>query len=650
VAIILVVTYHCGLPWLKGGFVGVDVFFVISGYLIGSLVYKEIRGRSFSASKFYARRARRILPALFVVLAFCYISGFLLLPPSDTAHLGASALATITSSSNIYFWRRASGYFFSNTDLYPLLMTWSLGVEEQFYFLFPMLMLALRRASPRLQFLCLAVLTLISLTASIWGTVHHPIWTFYLLPTRGWEIGTGVLLAVYEANRGQGRRPLNPIVTGGMGILGIGLIALASVTFDRSMPFPGSAALLPVMGAALVIGARSGVGNRILSWSPFVFIGKVSYSWYLWHWPLLSLVRNVVDVEISKTLAAILGLLSFGAAVLTYRLVETPFRRSMTRTPVLLWRYAVLAMVFMLPASVFLMTDGLPQRNRNVQSLETAEQQLLLDHCEVLPPVVQLPLGETCTPRGNGPALALIGDSHAAMLAPALRSISERSGLRFIELNKSNCPALDGVSSSYANRPDVSSECFRFNREREAFLEHDASIQIVVIAGYWSRPFHSGEGAGGYIEDGQSAFSVNRQQSLDLLRAGLTRLIVQMELAGKTVYIAEDIPGFYFDPSRLILNRLIAPRRALAGVVTHSAVLYPDGVAPDPATEADEQSRSVIAKVAADRPEVHLIDLRAPLCGTSGCRFAMGDQALYVDWNHLSPLGAQIALAGLRLR
>jgi peptidoglycan/LPS O-acetylase OafA/YrhL len=350
IAITSVVAYHIGLNDLKGGFVGVDIFFVISGYLIGFLVYKQIRDNEFAISKFYARRAKRILPALFSVLTFCYLCAFLLLSPHEMKNFIAEVLSTITSSSNILYALFTPGYFHPNTEQKTLLMTWTLGVEEQFYILFPISMMLMKNASVRVQKLGIGSVAALSLLASAWGTIHYPILAYYLLPTRAWELAAGVLLAIFEANRLHGARMMHPAVAHGISVLGLALITTSIFVFNQWTPFPGYAALLPVLGTVMIIAAQQGIVNQVLSWRPIVFVGLVSYSWYLWHWPILTFARICCAAGISTEKLCMLALLSFGCAVVSYKIVEQPFRERSTPAIPLLKQYGVLALVMILAA------------------------------------------------------------------------------------------------------------------------------------------------------------------------------------------------------------------------------------------------------------------------------------------------------------
>jgi len=536
IAVTSVVAYHCSIGLVKGGFVGVDVFFVISGYLIGLLVYKEIRGGSFSIAKFYVRRAKRILPALFGVLIFCYLVGVALLSPMELHAFAASALATITSTSNIFFFFKTKSYFSASVNLSPLLMTWSLGVEEQFYIFFPLLMLLLRKKGWRLQLGVLGALAVLSLLASIYGTIYYPGFTFYQLPTRAWELAIGVLLAMFESNRAHAKSSPPTIIEHALGALGLVLIGIAIFGLDRNTSFPGCAALLPVAGAALIIAARQGITNRILSWRPIVFIGLISYSWYLWHWPMLSFARIISYAGISETAGVSIGIVSFGCAVLSYKFVEQPFRRSATTARLTLVRYGTIAVIMMIAPAAFYISQGLPSRNREAAQTELPRHPSAYDWCLMASKETAHPLlSSPCLPVGGGPMVALIGDSHAGSIADALRAVASHSGYKLVELEKMSCPPLVGASRYSLTNPTAASQCNQFNRERMDFLKRDSDIRVVVAVGFWDQPFEPDSGGQGYQTDGRTLKSDPVEQSWESLRTGLDGLVSSLEQSGKTV-------------------------------------------------------------------------------------------------------------------
>ena len=647
IAVTSVVVYHCGLGWIKGGFVGVDIFFVISGYLIGALVHKEIRAHNFSIARFYERRAKRILPALFGILLFSYIIALLILSPLELRDFAKGAFATITSSSNIVFWLKSS-YFSPNADQNPLLMTWSLGVEEQFYIFFPLLMLLIRKLPQRAQFATISVLTALSLAVSIIGTAKDPTATFYLLPTRAWELAAGVLLALFEANRPAAASALPPAARHGISLVGLALLGIAIFSLNSETPFPGYAALLPVAGAVMIIFARHGVVNRLLSWRPIVFIGLVSYSWYLWHWPLLSFAHISSDKGLSSATSIAIGALSFLLAVLSWRFIEQPFRKSTTPTTTLLTRYAMAIVVVALPLLLMFFTHGLPQRNRAVAQMESAGEPLRHDACLADYGVSHPNYKAPCVPAGDGPAVALIGDSHASALAPGLRAVADREGYRMLELDKMSCPALDGVSRSTARRPRHVQDCSEFNQQRIAYVLQNPNIRSVVIEGYWSDALDNLSGDR-YVQDGHDVQDVSLTQSPVLLQQGLDRLVDTLEKAGKQVYLVQDNPAFGFDPMRHMRTAMIAPRHALAGLVAPATLRWPDGIAPPEQSSAVTEARARVVAVAAAHPGTHIIDLQNALCSETGCRFAQGNQIVFADYHHLSPLGARMVFEGFEL-
>lgn len=323
VAVLPVIFFHAGFGAFGGGFVGVDVFFVISGFLITRILVDEFEAGRFSIGAFYERRARRILPALFVMLALCVPVAWALLPPSAMTAFSDSLAAVALFSSNILFWRQ-SGYFDTAAELKPLLHTWSLAVEEQYYILFPIVLAAVYRFNRRLLVPLLVAGFVLSLALAEWLVHRRPGAAFFLLPTRGWELLLGALAAVLGA-----RLQAGPMASNLLSAAGLGMIAAAVFFFSRSTPTPGLLTLLPTAGAALVLlyaGARGSWAGWILSRRPAVWIGLISYSAYLWHQPLLVFFRYATPgpMGLGRTWIAIVGALVLG--YLSWRFVEMPIR------------------------------------------------------------------------------------------------------------------------------------------------------------------------------------------------------------------------------------------------------------------------------------------------------------------------------------
>ncbi len=321
-AVVPVVLYHFHVAPFGGGYVGVDVFFVISGFLITGLIHAEMRSGEYSLAAFYERRARRILPALFAVVAAAAVAALFLLFPADLRRFGESVAATALFVSNFDFWQQ-SGYFDAGAEAKPLLHTWSLAVEEQFYLLFPLLLGLFRSAGRRGLLLLAGGLALASFGFGLWAVRAYPAMAFYLAPARVWELMLGAILALAEVPR-----PPRWIAEA-LSLLGLALLAVAVFAFSPDTPMPGANALLPCLGAALLIyanGAGDTLAARGLSLRPMVFAGLISYSLYLWHWPVFVFARylRVAPLGAAETLALIA--LSVGLAVLSWRFVERPFR------------------------------------------------------------------------------------------------------------------------------------------------------------------------------------------------------------------------------------------------------------------------------------------------------------------------------------
>lgn len=487
VAVIPVILFHAGFELFSGGFVGVDVFFVISGYLITSIIHKEITGGRFTLRNFYARRARRILPALFLVMAACIPAAFVWLLPPDLKAFSHSLAAVAVFMSNMLFYSE-SGYFAADAELKPLLHTWSLAVEEQYYVLFPLFLLLAWRLGRRWLVAILAVLCVASLALAEWGTKYYPSGAFYLLPARGWEILVGALAAFYLSARpydpGVRYRLQSPVQW--LGLLGLGMILTAVFIYDGKTPFPGLYALLPTLGTILLIlYAREGtLAWRLLTPRAVVFLGLISYSAYLWHHPLFAYARYGRNEE--PSVAVMLGLIvtALALAALSYKFVETPFRRNGVKAvPMVLISVAFISLgaignktggyedwwlarqssqtqaTWKLIAES--RTIGIEQDDKacrfNTSSFEARDKKRIL----------------ACY-RQHGPALVILGDSHAIdLFGLVVSSIKER-------------PFIVGITLGGC-RPHTPKPVCRY-REFRRFLQNNPGVVETVI--YEQAGFH----------------------------------------------------------------------------------------------------------------------------------------------------------------
>ena len=650
-AILSVVLYHGGLLRIGGGFTGVDIFFVISGYLIGGHIYSEILDGSFSFTNFYRRRARRILPAFFAVLAFVLLAGLILLSPIDLARLARSACAATISASNVLFWH-STNYFDIRSDLNPLLMTWSLGVEEQFYAVIPLLLVLLFRIRRNVIHPVILLVSAASFLFSWIALASHPALVFYMLPARAWELGIGVSLSLAEQSRRRELIPASPREY--LGVAGLILLLAPCFLLTSATPFPGPAALPSVLGAALLIAVPSSwINRRALSFAPLVFIGRVSYSWYLWHWPLLSYLR-IVYGDAPPALAATAAVAaSFALAVLSYFVVEQPFRRSRRAAGPLLLRYAVVTTVAVAVSAALWLTHGVPARFPALAQIESESAHLHSDPCIADAdddfPNLSTPCIQKAAPQQMA-QVALWGDSHAAAMAPALRQLAQAQGYGFAEFAKASCAPVLGVSHYVPRRPGLTAACFAYNKRIFARLLRDTRIRVVILCASWPGYLHRSQQDGWLVTDLSSATEL---PSANAARAALadsvTTTVRALVASGKQVIVFDDIPSFDFEPMWRIDSAEIPVRRALIALlgVNNTA---DTGVAAPADLESAAAAAALLNQALTPHPAVSLVNLRDSLCRSpTDCFYRIGNQLLYGDNNHLTPAGALWVLRGFRL-
>jgi peptidoglycan/LPS O-acetylase OafA/YrhL len=673
IAIIAVVLFHARVSLFSGGFVGVDIFFVISGYLIGAHIYRDVSKRQFSLARFYQRRAKRILPALLAVLLFCYVASFLLLSPVEMRRFGAFAVSSLLSVSNIVAWHQWN-YFTSWAMQYPLLMTWSLGVEEQFYIFFPMFILLLgwlsrskrgndrggnEERSRKFIFRIVLVAAVLSCALSVMATlsetplgIQHP-WmhlggpseAFYLLPYRAWELAAGVLMALYEARANTAAEAGN--FYGGSrfsnlrGAAGATAILVSIFLYGSGTIFPGAAAILPVIGAVLVLSSPDAwVNRKILSSKPFRWIGLVSYSWYLWHWPLMSFGNIVTDRPLGSGTMVCLGVVSLGCAWLSYRFVEQPFRNSKTATAPLLWRYAAVCFVIAIPALFMVLSRGFPSR---FPVLAAQERSVVLDqHACFGNESPQM--SQECMPKPDGrPAVAVLGDSHALMISPALTDLANRSGMRLLTVAHAACVPLIGIVQ---NVPGMAFDpsCGLFNPAAVKLLADDPTVHTVVLAGQWASPAVNYVPGYGFVPINRR-HPVNAAENEANLEQGLVAMVSELKQAGKRVVLVQDINTLKFDPQRRVRTYQMPVRRWLARLL-QGPESAPGAVANDEMFAKENAAAAAVVARVANKEGLETFDLRNHLCKTATCMVFADGHLMYVDDNHVSARGAEVALAG----
>ncbi|MGZ5127489.1 MAG: acyltransferase family protein, partial [Burkholderiales bacterium] len=488
IAVMSVVIHHISKPILPGGFVGVDIFFVISGFLITSQIYKEAIEGSFSIKQFYKRRINRIVPALLTVVCVSYIAGFFVLSPADLSRLSASALYSMMGVSNVYFWREYGNYFGGDTSVVPLLHTWSLGVEEQFYAIWPAAILLLIKLPRRCVLPSLAALTLCAAAFSEYALGVVASASYYLLPMRFFELMIGGVLAIGMIKNGAELQSYRPAA----GIGGLGLIAYSLFALDAGSPFPGINALPSCLGTAMLIwsGAeRNKISALVLANRLMVFLGLISYSLYLWHWPILAYLKYLdVSTDLAQTIGLVIALL---LSWLTWKYIEVPFRRSgstLQFSKVFVRRFAGPAAALSSLAAAIIFSGGFPQRfDPLVASLEhmaLQQSHQIRKGCHVPTAAYQTSPNDACRLGADKPHVdgILIGDSFANHFTGMVDVLAKADGITVMDYTMDACPPILNYTS--ANSASYGEKCIFRNRFAYDLIEKN-KYGYVILGGHW---------------------------------------------------------------------------------------------------------------------------------------------------------------------
>jgi peptidoglycan/LPS O-acetylase OafA/YrhL len=639
IAVLAVVLYHCGVPGFNGGFTGVDIFFVISGFLITSLVKSGIDKKSFSFSEFYERRARRLAPALAVVLLSSFAVAFLYFTQLDFELFSKSLFATSAFASNVYFMRQVGDYFAVDSAFKPLLHTWSLAVEEQFYVLYPLcLVLLVRWFNSRLTLIVVAALAA-SFVASCFGVFYAPEATFYLLPGRAWELLLGAIFSLTIVSVRVDWRIREALAWTGMAFIVAGIELLTAES-----PFPGWNAVLPCFGAALIIwtGADGTLIGRALSHRLVVFFGLISYSLYLWHWPIIIFARYIFDKRTAPIATLIIICSSVALAWLSWKFVEVPFRRRsdrLSRRGV----FCITACAIVFFAALGLsggLSGGLPQRlSDQVMRYGAARWDFnpQRQSCMEKSPDRVLK-GNYCT-VGRGdlskPGFLVWGDSHADAWMPVFDEIARQKNLTGWFAAHAGCPSLLGIK--LLERP-ASHRCQEFN-EAVAHTIVEKGISDVILINRWSLyvygietssnekgwlpdPVIAGVGNDGAVGDSIEAkkriFENGVKETIRFLTAHRVRIWIVHEVPSQLV----DVPNYL-------------ARRASTG--NHS-----EGRLRSEVLARQRFTRDIFESVRSDLTyQVDPIPLLCPM-EDARCHLEADGRSLYTDNNHLSVFGTKV--------
>jgi peptidoglycan/LPS O-acetylase OafA/YrhL len=608
--VLLVVACHCGISWCSGGFIGVDVFFVLSGYLITGLLVAEIRRTSkVDLPRFYARRARRLLPALLLVLLTTLAAGSVIQVPEELNVAGRAARAAALYVSNIFFDHNAADYFAPDVESNPFLHTWSLGVEEQFYLFWPVLLILGLRSGKSIRPLAslLTAVTILSLGFCVWSTFHRPTLAFYELPARAWEFGLGGLLTLASLPK-LGRAAWTIV-----GWSGLSAILLPAFFLTAGSHFPGWLAAIPALGTAAVLAAGSALPRRgvcvLLDWRAMQYLGARSYSWYLWHWPFV-VFSAAIFPAIPVVGRVVVAAGSLGAAALTYRFIERPIRlnpRLAARTALSLGLAAGTAVGAAAIA-------WLAIRLGDHMAHEPAMSQITAAVADIadMPRKQCVSLGlsaevRTCTfgDPNSSTDVVLFGDSHAIQWFNALQLVARQAHWRLVTVVKAGCAASD-IGADTVAEADV---CRTW---RAKALQTISTLRpALVFAGSFTAVF-------GRMDDG---WPYGR---LDRLTLGTRTTLDHLTQAGLRVVLLRDTPLPPFNVPTCVERSAVHPWFGLRSCGFERATAVSSSV-----FDAEKTA-------AAGMPRVYFLDLTDEFCPAAVCPAILHDMIVYRDRNHLT--------------
>lgn len=633
IAVVAVIMFHFFPNFLKGGFAGVDVFFVISGYLVTSIIYTSLSKDTFSFLIFYKKRIKRLFPSLIIVLSFCLIVGWITLLSNEFSLLSKHVFAGSAFFSN-FLLLSESGYFDKTSDLKPLLHLWSLCIEEQFYLFWPILLWSFRKNFNFLIKALIAIFT-ISLILNLKLVKSHPDFTFYMLPTRLWELAFGGLLPFYEIAKDKiikfkwispFKRDWSP--------LGIVLIALSFILLSEGKAYPGKYAILPVFGTGfLLLSTHTATVNRFLTNKPLVYIGLISYPLYLWHYPLISFANIIFSGEVPLLVKVSLLLISFFLACFTYEFLEKPIRHKPESNKIALIICTLLFVVGMSglltslrksPTSLHLKTEEERSSSNPFRaSIDTKESK------ECIKRFIKIEMCAISSINQN-PTIALVGDSHANHLYPGLTKIFKQKGENLLLLAKSGTPPLVGVISK--RNPDSSLE--------DAFdlVLNNPTIHTIILSAFWGSYYNKeGVHVSNYIYKNNIADNLFPKEINQgkIFEQSLIRTIKKIQSSGKKLILFYDVPSLPFHLEQCLPR----PFKKRQIDCTFSTEIEK--------TRNDYKHAFEVALK--QKNNIEVFDLEKSICDVQKCSIYKNGIFLYSDDHHLSTQGSILLIKELNI-
>lgn len=636
IAVIAVVLFHAGVPIVSGGFIGVDVFFVISGYLITSILLREHEIGRFSLLKFYERRVRRIFPALFLVLFTASILAWFYLLPEDMVEYSNSLLSSIFFISNIYF-SQDIGYFATASEYKPLLHTWTLSLEEQYYIFFPIFLWGIwkycrNRHTKKYALLlaCLLLAAIISFVIACWLASRYQSYNFYLLPSRGWEFLAGAICAIWRARSGYSV-PSLPIANI-LSISGVVMIAAAAISYNESIPFPSYYTLLPVLGTALVImfGIPKTFVHYVLAARLPVFIGLISYSTYLWHYTLFAFYRIYTQQEAMMEGLLLLSGLSIILGYFSWKYVEAPFRKKdyVSAKILLIWSVLVVGLMSLF-AVIGIWKDGYQQLRFSKEEQET----LLSIKRENLDSCVNLECNLNHIKKSD---VVLLGDSNAYHFSVYLSELLGKQETALLNATLGGCPPILGIALQTANERERT-RCYKHNHIVWEYLQTTGSPDTIIVSAAWELYVY-----GDMMRYSDDFANYDANQFIDLkhphvqekerVKYVLGRIksqLLSMATLGKKIYLFYPMPYLKYELPRNLQALISGPK-------------------PYPLVKFLKANKALIETLdqVARHPSVTAIRPYGVLCPKVGkttlCVGKQGRTILYGDRTHLSAQGSRI--------
>ncbi len=626
IAVLAVVLYHFGVPGLQGGFVGVDVFFVISGFLIGGILWREhLETGRIRLGHFFMRRIRRLAPAYFAMVLLSFVAAWFVLLPFEFREFGKGVIAATVYLSNVLFFQQA-GYFDGVSEEKILLHTWSLSVEEQFYLVLPLLMLVFARFG-RGFIAGLVALFVISLGASLWMTQVSHTAAFYLFPFRAWELLAGVLLAIYAREKDFQFKGFPFASEAALAVLIVSILFIQPGTH-----FPGWQVIAPVMATVVLIanGQDNNMVNRVLSMRGPVFVGLISYSLYLWHWPVMTLSTYWRESYASWFETGLWMVLSFALAILSWRFVEMPVRHGSPKAGwALIASWAVGSAVALGLGALVFVKDGMIERFApDTRSHIEATGDFLQDwsRCYV-PQDGGLQGIEICSigPAGQSPEVLVWGDSHIRAFKEGIDALAHEQGVAGLIIWRAGCPPLFDVSKVENSATRAQNEACRSanDRIRTAIKDMDGLRNLLLI-GRWSY-YATGQGVGA------DAFNTielmtngSHTRQATLFAEAADQSLSELSNHFENIYVTQQVPEVAYYDSRLTARRLAHGREA----------------PPETVPLADAKVRAADGEAAfkplAARGLVSWIPTWSKFCNPTACYAVKQGVGQYFDNNHIT--------------